>query len=249
MGNSGESSKWELLPKQNSYLITTPRFRAQHLYEGERIVYRSSILTRAGIFLPKRRTLVLTSARRLLCVKEDTVKNRIKVESECVFATEILASIDEKRDPVPSQQGVLTSVIKKIYPKGTKAFQVQTVSLVAARTVRTILAKHRGAGTRRARKTTRLSRIGKIYAVDGSKSSTRPGGDPRTIGYVLPGPAWTWTRPSIPITQVVRHLKTSFVIIHTICGCVLPCVLRLDISRKTSTFASVLKATRLPINS
>lgn len=103
-------------------------YRAQHLAEGEQIVYQSPILTRAGIFLPKRRTLVLTSLSRLICVKEDAVKGRIKVESECYTSASSTS---------PSSQEANTSnkakMITKVVSKGPRAFQAQTVRAFGGR--------------------------------------------------------------------------------------------------------------------
>lgn len=90
-------------------------------------MYQSPILTRAGIFLPKRRTLVLTNLRRLLCVKEDAVKNRIKVEGECIFA-ERSPSTDGKQPLSTERPEKKSLIVKKVVPKGPRAFQVQTVS-------------------------------------------------------------------------------------------------------------------------
>jgi hypothetical protein len=107
--------------------------RSEHLKEGESIIYQSPILTRAGIFLPKRRTLVLTSAARLLCVKEDAVKGRIKIESECLVTNPLrLTAIDEKSEvenkKARDSSAIRGKVVKNVQAKGPRAFQVQTVS-------------------------------------------------------------------------------------------------------------------------
>lgn len=101
------------------------RLWAQHLGPEETIAYQSPILTRAGIFLPKRRTLVLTSLPRLLCVKEDASKNKIKVEGECIFASAL--EVCEEREEAGKEGLLKQKVVTNVLAKGPRAFQVQTV--------------------------------------------------------------------------------------------------------------------------
>ncbi len=118
--------------------------RAQHLLKNEYIVYSSPILSRSGLFLPKRRTLVLTSLPRLICVKEDLLKGKMKVKSECLFKSSTgavpeggpdVAMRNPKKDVSPIRQtgqSVDPRVVTKIIEKGPRAFVVSTVSLQLA---------------------------------------------------------------------------------------------------------------------
>ena len=99
--------------------------------KGREIVYSSPILSRSGLFLPKRRTLVLTDLPRLLCFKEDLIKQKIKVKSECVFdkANEQTppaagGRMEQKRDGSPSPL-LIPRTVTNVLAKGPRAFIVR----------------------------------------------------------------------------------------------------------------------------
>ena len=101
--------------------------RSEHLVEGEEIIYQSPILLRSGLLLPKRRTLALTSLPRLICVKEDTATETIKVQAECLFDRSAVQ--EDTRAGKEKEALVKKRLVKRFFEKGPRAFVVQTVSI------------------------------------------------------------------------------------------------------------------------
>ncbi|KAJ9092914.1 hypothetical protein QFC21_006626 [Naganishia friedmannii] len=101
---------------------------SDHLVQGEEIVYQSAILLRSGLLLPKRRTLVLTSLPRLICVKEGRTSGKIKIEAECLFERPG-SSADGNggdRQEENNQDTSRKRMVKKVFPKPPRAFVVKT---------------------------------------------------------------------------------------------------------------------------
>jgi hypothetical protein len=100
--------------------------------QGEEIIYQSAISLRSGLLLPKRRTLVLTSLPRLICIKEDPTSGNIRIQAECLFERRATFA-NEKDGDRQEEKNKDTSrkrLVKKVFPKGPRAFVVKTVSQV-----------------------------------------------------------------------------------------------------------------------
>ncbi|KAJ9104942.1 hypothetical protein QFC19_003737 [Naganishia cerealis] len=121
-----------MLPHRRTSLQWSPEERrnkwSEHLVQGEEIVYQSAILLRSGLLLPKRRTLVLTSLPRLICVKENPTNGSIKIQAECLFEQSTALAHGHQGDGQEDEKSdmAMKRMVKKVFAKGPRAFVVKT---------------------------------------------------------------------------------------------------------------------------
>jgi hypothetical protein len=86
------------------------------LEEGEKIVFSSPVLDKSALF-SKKRHLVLTDRRRLLCIKQSKNKVRVKI-ALCL------------QQPEEGEEANESSLLWRVDEDGAKGFSLHLVSVI-----------------------------------------------------------------------------------------------------------------------